>query len=183
MFVYRLILLWELSLGGKLLPFLGVRRLRRRRENIEECHGVTTFTAMVAAFHCQGSFYCFCSLLFLGVCVLLASWWYKLSMRLLVSFSKSERGSRTVLVLVHTDFSHPVFVCVFRAEQCDVLRGSKFSPRNFLLPPNVYVSNFPVFSPKPSGFPLISAYIVLTFELCLCIGIDFNFCQISSPKR
>lgn len=88
-----------------------------------------------------------------------------------------------MLVLVHTAFSHPVFVCVFRAEQCDVLRGSKFSPRNFLLPPNVYVSNFPVFSPKPSGFPLISAYIVLTFELCLCIGIDFNFCQISSPKR
>lgn len=133
--------------------------------------------------HCQGSFYCFCSLLFLGVCVLLASWWYKLSMRHLVCFSKSERGSRTVLVLVHTAFSHPVFVCVFRAEQCDVLRGSKFSPRNFLLPPNVYVSNFPVFSPKPSGFPLISAYIVLTFELCLCIGIDFNFCQISSPER
>lgn len=50
MFVYRLILLWELSLAGKLLPFLGVRRLRRRRENIEECHGVTTVTAMVAAF-------------------------------------------------------------------------------------------------------------------------------------
>lgn len=61
-------------------------------------------------------------------------------------------------------------------------RGSQFSPLNFLLPPNVYVSNFPVFfaeivrrSPR---FP----YIGLTFELCLCIGIDFNVCQISSPS-
>lgn len=83
------------------------RRWRRRRENVKNA---TAVAAMVAAFTARWAFaafvLCFC---FRSVCVLLASWWYKLSMRLLNFFLLCRRtfririrGSRSALVLVHT---------------------------------------------------------------------------------
>lgn len=66
------------------------RRRRRRRENVKNATAASV-AAMVAAFTVAGAFaafvLCFC---FRSVCVLLASWWYKLSMRLFVVFGVPE---------------------------------------------------------------------------------------------
>lgn len=75
-----LILLWELSLGGKLLPFLGGRRWRRGRHRRMPCR-----RRLLRWWELFVSKFCVC------VCVLLASWWFKLSMRLLVFFSARRR--------------------------------------------------------------------------------------------
>lgn len=85
---------------------------RRRRENVKNSTAASV-AAMVAAFTVGRAFaafvLCFC---FRSVCVLLASWWYKLSMRLFVilvcrrTFRIRIRGSRSALVLVHTALSN-----------------------------------------------------------------------------
>lgn len=173
-----LILLWKLSLGGKLLPFLGGRRWRWGRRRRMPCRRrLLRWWELLPGFVSK---FCVC------VCVLLASWWFKLSMRLLVflvraggKLSESERGSRSVCISAHTLTVTPgCLLCV--CARFEPNRVS-FSPRNFLLQPKVCLcaTNFPVFFlPKSSGFPLICLYFVLTFELCLCLCW---FCVV--PKK
>lgn len=155
-------------------------RRRWRRENVKNA---TAVAAMVAAFTAWRAFaafvLCFC---FRSVCVLLASWWYKLLMRLLnfffavpEDFPNQNKGKPKRVSIGAHSVAIELSLCACFEPNVLFFRGSKFSPLNFLLPPNVYVSNFPVFSPKSSGVPLVFHILVwlLSFAFVLVLISTF----------
>lgn len=162
-------------------------RRRWRRENVKNA---TAVAAMVAAFTARRAFaafvLCFC---FRSVCVLLASWWYKLSMRLLnfffavpENFPNQNKGKPKCFGIGAHSVTIELSLCACFEPNSVVFPGFTIFPSQFSPSAECVCVEFPRFfaeivrrSPR---FP----YIGLTFELCLCIGFDFNVCQISSPS-